>query len=156
MRRLVPVLLLAAALSACTAVVIQRGYVPDAQAVGSVTVGTDTKITVAQKLGNPSTTATFGSDVWYYISATEEQQAFFAPVITQRHILAIEFNPQGQVANIRHYGLQDGRVVDFVSRETPTRGKELSILQQMFNAVPGVSPAQQQMPGQPPGGQGPH
>src|ERR1700741_1794883 len=155
MRRLAPVFFLAAALSACTAVVIQRGYVPDPAAAGSIAVGTDTKVTVAQKLGNPSTTATFGGDVWYYISATEEQQAFFAPIITDRHILAVEFNSQGQVANIRHYGLQYGRGVDYVTRETPTRGKELTILQQMFNAVPGVQPAQQQTPGQPGGGNGP-
>jgi outer membrane protein assembly factor BamE (lipoprotein component of BamABCDE complex) len=152
MHRLVPVLVLAASLGACTAVVTQRGYVPDPQAVSSLAVGTDTKITVAQKLGNPTATGTFGSDVWYYISATEEQQAFFAPVVTDRHIIAIEFNPQGQVAGIRRYGIQDGRVVDYVTRETPTRGKELSILQQMFNAVPGVTAAQQQQPGQPPGG----
>ena len=63
MRRLIPVFL-SVALCACTSVVVQRGYVPDPEAVGSVTVGTDTKITVAQKLGNPSTMATFGSDVW--------------------------------------------------------------------------------------------
>jgi outer membrane protein assembly factor BamE (lipoprotein component of BamABCDE complex) len=153
---LLSAVILSGALSACTSVVIQRGYVPDQVAVGSVAIGTDTKITVAQKLGNPSTQATFGGDVWYYISAREEQEAFFPPVITDRHILAIEFNGQGQVANIRHYGLQDGRIVDYVSRETPTRGKELTIIQQMFNAIPGVTGATGAQPGQqgPGGGTG--
>ena len=147
MRHLVPVLAVSLALSACTAVVSQRGYVPDPAAVASITVGADTKPTVAQKLGNPSTVATFGGDVWYYISAREEQSAFFAPVVTDRKILAVEFTPEGQVANIRTYGLQDGRVVNFVSRETPTRGKELTILQQLFNAVPGVGGATGAQPG---------
>jgi outer membrane protein assembly factor BamE (lipoprotein component of BamABCDE complex) len=148
MLRTVSALLAAAALSACTAVVTQRGYVPDPQAVASITVGADTKPTVAQKLGNPSTQATFGGDTWYYISAKEEQQAFFPPQVTDRQILAVEFNAQGQVANVRRYGLQDGRIVNYVSRETPTRGKELTILQQLFNAVPGVSGAQGAQPGQ--------
>ncbi len=148
MRQIATALLLSATLCACTSVVVERGYVPDQVAVASVTVGTDTKDTVAQKLGNPSTTATFGNDVWYYISAREEQEAFFPPTITDRKILAVEFNAQGQVADIKHYGLQDGRVVDFVSRETPTRGKELTILQQMFNAVPGVTGASGAQPGQ--------
>jgi outer membrane protein assembly factor BamE (lipoprotein component of BamABCDE complex) len=153
MRRLVPVLLISVALSGCTAVITNRGYVPDPVSVASITVGADTKPTVAQKLGNPSTMATFGSDVWYYISAREEQSAFFAPIVTERKIIAVEFTPEGQVANIRHYGLQDGRVVNFVSRETPTRGKELTILQQLFNAVPGVSGATAAQPGpQSPGG----
>lgn len=148
MRQIVPALLLSVALSGCTSVIIERGYVPDQVAVASVTIGSDTKASVAQKLGNPSTTATFGNDVWYYISAREEQEAFFSPVITDRKILAVEFNAQGQVADIKRYGLQDGRIVDFVTRETPTRGKELTILQQMFNAVPGVTGAQGAQPGQ--------
>lgn len=147
MRRLVPVLLASIALSACTAVVTQRGYVPDPQAIASITVGADTKPTVAQKLGNPSTTGTFSGETWYYISAKEEQQAFFPAQVTERQILAIEFNKEGQVANITRYGLQDGRVVNFVGRETPTRGKELTILQQLFNAVPGVAGATGAQPG---------
>jgi outer membrane protein assembly factor BamE (lipoprotein component of BamABCDE complex) len=147
MRHLVPVLAVSLALAGCTAVVTQRGYVPDSAVVSSITVGADTKITVAQKLGNPSTMATFGGDTWYYISAREEQSAFFRPVITERKILAVEFTPEGQVADIKHYGLQDGRVVNYVSRETPTRGKELTIIQQLFNAVPGVSGAQGAQPG---------
>ena len=148
MRPIVPALLLSVALSACTSVIIERGYVPDNTAVASVAVGTDSKTSVTQKLGNPSTTATFGNDVWYYISSREEQEAFFPPTITDRKILAIEFNAQGQVSDIRRYGLEDGRVVDYVSRETPTRGKELTIIQQMFNAVPGVTGAQGAQPGQ--------
>src|ERR1700694_2894186 len=67
----------AAALSACAPVENQRGYVPDQEAVASVQVGMDTKDTVTKKLGDPSTAATFGNDVWYYISAHVEQNAFF-------------------------------------------------------------------------------
>ena len=124
-------------LAACAPVENQRGYVPDQQAVSSIEVGMDTKDTVSKKLGDPSTAATFGSDTWYYISAHVEQNAFFAPRATERNIVAVEFAGDGKVADVHRYTLADGKVVDFVTRETPTRGREQTLLQQIFNAVPG-------------------
>ena len=126
-----------AMLAGCAAVQNQRGYVPDMQAMQSVQIGTDTKETVSKKLGNPTTVATFSSDTWYYISAHVEQNAFFAPRPTERNIVAVEFAKDGKVADMHKYSLADGRVVDFVGRETPTRGREMTLIQQIFNAVPG-------------------
>ena len=134
---MLPVFAAVTVLLGCVPVENQRGYVPDMQAVSSIEVGMDTKETVSKKLGDPSTAATFDKDVWYYISAHVEQNAFFAPHATERNILAVEFAKDGKVADLHKYTLADGRVVDFVSRETPTRGRELSLLQQIFNAVPG-------------------
>ena len=125
------------AVSACAPVENQRGYVPDMEAIGTIQVGMDTKDTVSMKLGNPSTQATFGNDTWYYISSHVEQNAFFAPRATERNIVAVEFAGDGKVTDVHKYTLADGRVVDFQTRETPTRGRELTILQQFFNAVPG-------------------
>jgi outer membrane protein assembly factor BamE (lipoprotein component of BamABCDE complex) len=156
MRRVDRALVLSAALialSACSAVENQRGYVPDQQALQSLVVGTDTKQTVSQKLGNPTLSGTFSNDIWYYVSSHDVQTAFFAPHSTERTIVAVEFAQNGQVANIKRYGLNDGRVVDYVTRETPTRGRDLSILQQIFNAVPGnVGQAAQPIEQNPGGG----
>ena len=136
--------------TACAPVQNQRGYVPNMEAIGSVQVGTDTKEMVSMKLGAPSTLATFGGDTWYYISSQVEQNAFFAPRATERNILAVEFSGDGKVAGVQHYTLADGRIVDFQTRETPTRGRTLSILQQFFNAVPGnIGTPGQQQPGGP-------
>jgi len=138
MRRLKWVLLAGATMvGACAPVENQRGYVPDAQAVSAIEIGMDTKDSVSKKLGDPSTAATFGNDIWYYISSHVEQNAFFAARATDRNILAVEFAKDGKVMEIHKYTLADGRVVDFVGRETPTRGRELNLLQQIFNAVPG-------------------
>jgi len=151
MRRLIfPMLAAVTVLLGCVPVENQRGYVPDQEAVSSIQVGMDNKESVSKKLGDPSTAATFGNDVWYYMSAHVEQNAFFAPRATDRNILAIEFAKDGKVTDMHKYSLADGRVVDFVSRETPTRGRELTLLQQIFNAVPGQigqSAPQQTTPG---------
>jgi outer membrane protein assembly factor BamE (lipoprotein component of BamABCDE complex) len=138
--RIMPVILLTGAAilgTACAPVENQRGYVPDQMAVMSIQVGMDNKDSVSRKLGDPSTSATFGNDTWYYISSHIEQNAFFAPRATDRNIVAVEFASDGKVADVHRYTLTDGKVVDFVTRETPTRGKDQTLLQQIFNAVPG-------------------
>lgn len=135
----IPVLALAAGfLLACTPVINQRGYLPDPLAEASIDIGTDTQTTIQKKLGDPSTRATFGSDVWYYIASVQKQVAFFNPTTESRSILAINFDKDGKVTGLHYYGLKDGHVVAFASRETPTRGREITFLQQLLNATPGV------------------
>jgi outer membrane protein assembly factor BamE (lipoprotein component of BamABCDE complex) len=150
-----PVLALAATLLlGCTPVINTRGYLPDPIGEASIKVGTDTKTTIQGRLGDPSTQATFNGDAWYYISSEEKQMAFFDPRIETRSVLAIHFDKDGKVTDIHHYGLKDGHVVAFETRETPARGRELTFLQQLFNATPGVPIGTGATGGAPPGGGG--
>lgn len=121
--------------AACAPIRNVRGYIPDNEKVASVKVGEDTRDTVQDKLGTPSSSAAFGDPVWYYISSEDERYAFFQPDTTSRQILAVQFNEDGKVAEMRRYGLEDGKVVDLVSRETPTRGREMSLLQSLFGGI---------------------
>jgi len=129
---------LSALLMGCTPVISQRGYLQDLDLEASIDLSGDTKTTIQQRLGYPSTEATFTADGWYYISSVEKQIAFFHPTVESRAILAVYFDKNGKVTDIKHYTLEDGHVVDFETRETPSRGKELTFLQQLFNATPGV------------------
>jgi outer membrane protein assembly factor BamE (lipoprotein component of BamABCDE complex) len=122
----------------CTPVISQRGYLADPGGEASIQVGTDTKTTVQARLGDPSTAATFGGDTWYYISSVEKTIAFFNPIIETRAVMAIRFDKDGKVADLKHYGLKDGHIVAFETRTTPTPGRELTFLQQLFNATPGI------------------
>lgn len=129
-------------LIACAPVISQRGYIPDPSNEGAIKVGTDTKTTVQSRLGYASTTATFGNDSWYYISATEKQVAFFTPTVLKRQILAVYFDKNNTVTSTRRFGLEDGHIISFDKRETPARGRELTFLQQLLNATPGTSATQ--------------
>lgn len=145
-----------ASLSACAPIRDVRGYIPDDERVGGVLVGKDTRDTVQSKLGTPSSTAAFGDPTWYYISTEQERYAFFQPDVTKRQILAVEFSEDGKVADIRKYGIEDGQVIALVDRETPSRGKEMTLLQQLFGnmgGLPAGAPGQQSGPGRP-GGDG--
>jgi outer membrane protein assembly factor BamE (lipoprotein component of BamABCDE complex) len=150
--RLLTLSLTAALLLGCAPVVNQRGYLPDPVGEASIRIGADNKTSIQQHLGDPSTQATFGTDSWYYISSVEKQIAFFDPRVETRSILAVHFDKDGRVTDIRHFGLKDGHVVAFETRETPAKGKELTFLQQLFNATPGVpigagGPGGQENPG---------
>jgi outer membrane protein assembly factor BamE (lipoprotein component of BamABCDE complex) len=144
----------AAVLFACTPVINQRGYLADPAVEATIKPGVDSKTTIEDHLGYPSTTATFGGDkyghdTWYYISSTEKQVAFFHPTILKRQILAITFNKDNRVTGLRHFSLRDGHVISFDSQQTPVRGREMTFLQQLLNATPGTqaTPIQQVNPG---------
>ncbi|HEX2593369.1 MAG TPA: outer membrane protein assembly factor BamE [Rhizomicrobium sp.] len=142
-------------LAACAPVVTQRGYLPDPDTINSVEVGKDTKTSIQKRLGDPSTEASFGTEGWYYISSTEKQVAFFSPTVLNRSILAVYFDKDGKVTDLKHYGLKDGHVVDYEARVTPSKGRELTFLQQLFNSSPGAPGGIDQGERNPGGGQGP-
>ena len=141
-------------LMGCEPVVSQRGYQPDPDAEAGVTVGADTKTKIEDRLGDPSVQATFDNDAWYYVGSIEKQIAFFKLIIESRQILAIYFDKDGKVSGLKHYGLEDGHVVSFETRTTPAPGRELTFLQQLFNATPGVPGGNMNEQEQNPGGGG--
>ncbi|MGQ2906660.1 MAG: outer membrane protein assembly factor BamE [Aliihoeflea sp.] len=118
----------------------QQGYVVDEQMLELVPVGSSREqVTLA--LGTPTTTATFDNETYYYISQTAVRNvAFQNPRVVDRKILAIYFGADGRVSNIANYGLQDGRVFDFISRTTPTAGGDVNFIQQMITGVVGGTP----------------
>jgi len=134
---------------ACTPTTDNRGYLSDPDQEAAIKAGADSKTSVQDRLGYPSVTATFGGESWYYVSSTERQVAFFTPTILDRKILAVYFDKDGKVAGLRHFGLKDGHVVSFETRETPARGRELTFLMQLLNATPGSgqNPINQPNPG---------
>lgn len=112
-----------------------RGYVIDSKTMDQVRVGASAE-QVLVVMGTPSTTSTVGGDAWYYISQkTERTVAFQQPRVTDQRIFAIYFDKNKKVQRVANYGLEDGRVVDFVSRTTPTAGPESSFLQNMFTGL---------------------
>ena len=121
---------------------ITQGYVIDQQSIDLVPVGSSRE-QVLLALGSPSTTATFDSDeVFYYISQTRRRPvAFMKPKLVDQRILAVYFNEEGRVDNIANYGMKDGKVFDFISRTTPTGGRDLNFLGQMLSGASNMGAA---------------
>ena len=128
---------LAAMLAAgCSPTVDVRGNLPDPQDLSQVKVGETTRDEVVKLLGNPSTSGTFEKETWYYIGQrTEQRLTVFNPVIKDQKVVLIRFNGDGTVEELQQFGLKDGKQVDVVDRVTPSRGKDLSILQQLVGNI---------------------
>jgi outer membrane protein assembly factor BamE (lipoprotein component of BamABCDE complex) len=128
---------LAAAAGACAPVVATRGFQAVDAKPQDVEVGVDTRETVLAKLGTPSTTSTFESDnVWYYLTQTTQRYTYNKPQVSQRTVTEITFaEGDEKVANVRTLGLEDGRQIAMERRETPTRGRQLTILEQLLGNV---------------------
>jgi outer membrane protein assembly factor BamE (lipoprotein component of BamABCDE complex) len=130
-------------LAGCMGETLQRGYVPSDSALQQVQVGAPRE-QVLIALGTPSTTADFGGEVFYYISQkTNRPVAFMNARVIDQTVLAIYFDDRSQVSKIANYGLKDGQIVDFVSRTTPTGGKDFSFISQLFSATGVTLPAGQ-------------
>jgi len=123
---------LAALLAGCSPRVDQRGNLPDPDAVLQVQPGIHDRTQVAEILGSPSTVGTFDDKTWYYISKRTETIAFLDPDVVDQEVLVVKFDDAGVVSDMRLYGLEDGRLVEPVGRETPTSGQELTLLQQLL------------------------
>lgn len=139
MSRFTPVLMaaaLAAGAGACAPQVGRHGFQMIDVAPNEIEAGVDTQETVLTKLGSPSTRSTFEDDnVWFYISQTTERYTYNPTQVANRSITEITFDDAGAVTGVRQLGLEDGREIAMNSRETPTRGRELSVLEQLLGNV---------------------
>jgi outer membrane protein assembly factor BamE (lipoprotein component of BamABCDE complex) len=115
----------------------QHGYVVSPAALEQIPVGSS-KDQVLIALGSPSTTGNYGNEVYYYISQTRYRAAAFMPdkVVDQR-VVAVYFDNKSQVERVANYGLQDGKVFDFITRTTPTGGADQNFLQQVLTGMIG-------------------
>ena len=129
------VLLFCMTLAACAPTLVIQGYVPDDKTLARVEQGVDTKDAVVTKLGSPPTIATFDDDTWIYVNKRSEVFAFFEPTVLSQNVVAINFDPEGRVEEIRRFTLEDGRLINPITRKTPTQGQELGLLEQLFGNV---------------------
>ena len=109
-----------------------RGYVFDEKLLDQIEINKTISNDVMSILGSPSTTSAIDSSTWYYIFSKAETIAFYRPEVTDRRVLAVSFGDDNKVNNLKYYGLEDGKIISYVDRTTPTRGRELTILQQLF------------------------
>ncbi|WP_375413138.1 outer membrane protein assembly factor BamE [uncultured Bradyrhizobium sp.] len=122
-------------LSACTGEQFQKGYILPPGALEQIPIGAS-QDQVLIVMGTPSTVATLNGEVFYYISQRAERKVqFMNQQIVDQRVIAVYFDKNRQVQRLANYGLQDGKIFDFISRTTPTSGQELSYLAPLFKLL---------------------
>ncbi len=135
LRTAAAIALTCAVLGACTSEQFQKGYILPPGALEQIPIGAS-QDQVLIVMGTPSTVATLDGEVFYYISQRSERPvAFMNQKVVDQRVIAIYFDKNRRVRRLANYGLQDGRIFDFISRTTPTSGQELSYLTPIFKLL---------------------
>ena len=112
-----------------------RGHLIDDKALDQIKVGSAAE-QVILVMGTPSTTSTVGGKTYYYIQQKVSQPVLFLNErITDQRVVAVYIDGKNKVERIANYGLQDGKVFDFISRTTPTGGQEAAFLSNLFRRI---------------------
>ena len=123
-------------LGGCFSETYQKGYIVPDGALEQVPIGS-TQEQVLIVLGTPSTVATVSGEAFYYISQRSERPVNFMPqTVTDQRVVAVYFDKNRRVQRLANYGMKDGRIFDFVSRTTPTGGKDVAYLNALFKLSP--------------------
>ena len=137
-------------LGACTPTTSYQGFQAVEANPKDVKVGVDSKSTVLDRLGSPSAVAAFEPNQWFYITQVSDSVAFRHSLVRKRDIVSIAFNKEDEkVAAVNTYTLKDGHVVAINGRSTPTRGRELSFVEQILGTIGqgNITPQQDINPG---------
>jgi len=140
--------------SACAPITSYQGFQAVEANPKDIKVGEDTKASVTERLGSPSVVATFDPNTWFYMTQVSDQVAFRKPIVRRRDIVAVKFAKEDQkVEAVNTYSLKDGRIISINGARTPTRGRELSVLEQILGNVgrSTLSPKEDLSPGDRPG-----
>lgn len=139
-RVLATVLALGLPVAGCFNETYQKGYIVPEGALEQIPIGASQE-QVLILLGTPSTVATVSGEAFYYISQRAERPvAFLRQETVDQRVIAVYFDRNRRVVKLANYGLKDGKIFDFVSRTTPTSGREMNYLSglfQLFSFKPG-------------------
>lgn len=127
-------------LAGCGDTVIRQGHQFQDEDTAQIHPGMG-KDQVVLALGTPDTQSTAGGGAYYYISQTAHQpMPFMKPEVTDRRVIAVYFDGKDRVQQIANYGMKDGKVFDFVKRETPAYSHDQGLIKELFRNI-GVGPS---------------
>ena len=114
---------------------------PNPSEIALIEIGTDTRESVAEKIGRPSIQSLLTEDGWYYVQTNIVQVGPKAPVEQGRQVLVISFDAKGIVANVAEFGQTQGQIVVLSSRVTQSDIRGVSFLRQLMGNAGRVNAA---------------
>ena len=120
---------------ACTPLYRNQGYVPSEDELALIEVGTDTRETIAAKIGRPSASGLLNDVGWYYVQSRFKHFGPYKPQEEERQVVAVTFTDEGIVENVERFGLEQGQVVMLSRRVTAPNVHGRSALSQIFANV---------------------
>ena len=110
-----------------------NGNMPEKSKIEKIAIG-QSKETVKDILGNPSSVTGLSDNHWIYMSSTQRKFAFLSPVEMDRNILALSFE-NGKVSKIEKFDLADGNDIGIDGGETKTADSNVGFFRKYFGGV---------------------
>lgn len=123
------------ALTACTALYRNHGYMPLPEDLAQITVGVDTPETVARIAGTPTANGVLNDTGYYYVRSRFRHFGMLEPREVEREVLAITFTDSGVVRNIERFGMSEGRVVTLERRVTDDNLRDTTFIRQLLGNI---------------------
>lgn len=127
--------LIAMTVTACSSRKANRGSMPTQEQIETIVPGVHGQDDVRAIIGSPSVVSTFDDNTWYYIGRRTAQYAFFERKTVEQQVLIVRYGGDGRVESVSRLDEADGREIDLVKRETPSAGRKLGLLEQLFGNI---------------------
>jgi len=123
------------ALAACTPIQAQRGQMVTDDQLSHLIVGTTAKPEIVAAIGTPTTMDSFDDKRWYYIGEDTKQIGIHPPSVTNRRVVALQFDENGTLTDKKILGKEDAQPVAMAPGATKVVGKEPTVVQQLIGNV---------------------
>lgn len=128
-------------ISGCSPQYSNHGYIPPEEELALIAVGTDTRESVAEKVGVPTSSGVLNNSGYYYVRMRTRVIGPLAPKEIDRQVVAISFSDAGIVQNVERFGLEQGQVVPISRRITSSAVSDKTFLRQLLGNIGRFNPS---------------
>jgi outer membrane protein assembly factor BamE (lipoprotein component of BamABCDE complex) len=132
--------LVMATLVACGGQYRNHGYMPLAEDVDALIVGVDTRDSIIEVMGVPTTGGVLTEEAMYYVRSRVHHKGYVKPNEIQRDVLVLSFDKNQILRNVERFGIEKGKLIRLEHRVTEAPGGDRSILQQIIGSIGGFNP----------------
>jgi len=123
------------AITGCSRVRVDQGYLADETLVTSIQPGIDNRQSVEKTLGRPTFVSEFGDPQYYYVSRKTGQYAFIQPKVLSQSILIISFDKDGNVSAVERRGMDKIADISPSGDKTETLGRKTGLFEDIFGNI---------------------
>ena len=129
-----------ATLAACGGQYRNHGYMPLAEDVDALIVGVDTRESIIEVMGVPTTGGVLTEEAMYYVRSRVHHKGYVKPNEIQRDVLVLSFDKNQILRNVERFGIEKGKLIRLEHRVTEAPGGDRSVLQQIIGSIGGFNP----------------
>ena len=137
MRSYASVIILVAslALAGCSPTYRNHGYIHSDEDLQELAIGIDTRASVEDLVGPPSSGGLLEGGDYYYVRSRTKTFGIRAAKETERQVLVVSFDAAGVLQNVEQFGLEAGRVVRLSRRVTSSAVGNVSLIRQLLGNI---------------------